>query len=506
MKCSYLVSLLVSLYLLPVQAQEPITARIIDSIRRTPIPFATVSVNRTVGVISSESGDFTLYPGRKSRTSDSLFISCLGYYEKAVAINEFKDTLVLLRPKVFELDEIILLNKNYTANEIMALVRDNLSGNYDHGFLKQKLFVRNSYYTYIDKKEAEMTSSTIPEFNQPFVDSLLRAIPDSDSDHSEILGNLYGKITGEDVITKLQIVRASHLRDENNKMSVDAITTKVQGIVQEHVKRDSYFKIKSGWIGTKTAIDSSFFGDDTLRVAEKAIEAQVAKAKARRERFLHYQKQQLSELQGQSFIPQKSDLNFIHKYRKYTYTLEHITALGGDVVYKIVFEPRRNADYHGTLYINADDFAVLRADYENVGSLRSFRLFGVSLDRYRHRGTLHYEKNERGKYALKYAMAEYGQKTGFKRPLKIIEKNRHVKGRRKQNEVAADVHVILRNTNKSEMIVYETEPIGEVTFAAYTEAADVSPVYLKAYDPAFWEGYNIIAPDTAIKEFRGVED
>ena len=108
-------------------------------------------------------------------------------------------------------------------------------------------------------------------------------------------------------------------------------------------------------------------------------------------------------------------------------------------------------------------------------------------------------------YVLKYADKEDGTNFGIKRPLKVIEKNKHTKGRRKQNELSSDIHFALSNTEKSELVVFETDPLSESSYEAFTEESKVKPIYLPAYDPNFWEGYNVIEPNQAIKDFKSIE-
>ncbi|SFT04209.1 CarboxypepD_reg-like domain-containing protein [Zhouia amylolytica] len=492
--------------ILPSSGQNSITARVIDTTSKQPIPFATITLNKNSGIISSESGNFTLHLNANITEHDSLYINCLGYSEKTLNISKFNDSIIFLSPKDIELNEVVLLNKNYTLEEIIEHVKDSLEINYDFDFLKQKLFIRNSYYTKIDKKDAKLTESSIAEFNQPFVDSLLNAIPNTSSNHSEVLGEFYSKLSEDNAPSKLDIIKASRLYDKNNEMSITAMTEKLQAIVRKHVKRDSYFKIKSGIIGTKTEIDSSLFGDNQINQTKEAIETRKKQEEARRKRFLHFKKQSLTQLQKHNFIFKDSDLNFIHKDHKYQFELENLTTLNDYIVYKVSFHPKGSADYQGTLYINADDFAVIRVDYQNVKPLKTFKLFGVSFNHYLNKGTLLYEKNTRNKYALKYAEEKEGQLVGFKRPVKIIEKNKNVKGRRKQNEVASDVDFIVRNTDKVEMIVFENTPINKSVFTDFKEKPNVKPHYLSKYDPEFWQGYNIIEPNKAIKTFKSLEN
>ena len=72
------------------------------------------------------------------------------------------------------------------------------------------------------------------------------------------------------------------------------------------------------------------------------------------------------------------DLNFIEKSRKYEFTLFDYAYLNDEFVYAIAFKPKRSADFKGVMYINTDDFAIVRVDYENVKPLRKFGLLGIS--------------------------------------------------------------------------------------------------------------------------------
>ena len=91
---------------------------------------------------------------------------------------------------------------------------------------------------------------------------------------------------------------------------------------------------------------------------------------------------------------------------------------------------------------------------------------------------------------------------GFDRPLVITEKNKVVKGRNKQNQLKMDLNVVNRNTQRYQLVVFETTPIESEVFDAFEEKAEILPVNRVTYDPDFWEGYMIIEPNAAIKEFR----
>ncbi|TXG36613.1 carboxypeptidase-like regulatory domain-containing protein [Seonamhaeicola maritimus] len=491
-------------------SQESISAKLIDSTNQKPIAFANISFGKKSGVISNSNGDFQIHFKKKISTKDSLFISCLGYRNKSIPVLDFTDNIIFLSQKSIELDEVLVSNKTFTTEEIIEKVNQNLKMNYGFDFDKSKLFYRESYFNKITKNSIDVKESTIPEFNQKFIDSIMTIMPKEADDYTEILGELFTK-SAEEETNKLDIIKASHLYDKKKEVSFEGLEKRFNDIFKKHIKRDSYFKIKSGIFGTKEEIDSSFFdsADNKVKKEKEQTEAflkeQKKREQERKENFLKYRKRTITNLKHDSFIFEDSHLNFLEKSKKYDFEILDYLFLNNNFVYKMSFEPKRGADYKGTLYINTDDFAIIRVDYENIKPIRNFRLLGISYQEKTHNGTLIYSKNGTGVYTLKYAESENENNFGIKRPLKIIEKNKNVKGRRKQNELSTDLHFIMSNITRKELVVFESESIDNATFSAYTETPNVSPTYLPAYDPKFWEGHNVIEPNQAIKDFKSID-
>ncbi|GAA4238634.1 hypothetical protein GCM10022291_29870 [Postechiella marina] len=508
MKHFYFALLSLSFLTFQLHAQEQsIGAKLIDSLSKKPIPFATISTTKNSGVISNSSGNFVIHFRKKPSKKDSIFIRCLGYKTKRYLTHTFTDSIVLLSPESIELNEVLLSNKNYTAEEIIEKAKENLNTNYEFNYIKSRLFYRASDFSNMTKNEVDIKKSTIPEFNQKFVDSILLAMPKNADDYTEILADLYGK-SNQDESFKLDIIKASHLYDKSKQVSLEGFEEKFNSIVKKYVKRDSYFKIKSGLFGTKESIDSSFFESnkqEEIEQTEAFIEQKKKNEAARKKNFLNYRKSSIADLQNTSFLFEDSDLNFLEKPNRYHFKIEDYSFLNDNFVYKITFTPKRKEDYKGTIYINADDFAIVRLDYENVKALKNFRLLGISYSKYLKKGTFIYSKISTDKYSLKYADIEEGSTFGIKRPLAIIEKNKHTKGRRKQNELSSDIHFIISNRHKNELVVFEDEPITESLFNNFTEKPKTSPIYLPKYNPDFWKGYNVIEPNQAIKDFKSIE-
>ena len=217
--------------------------------------------------------------------------------------------------------------------------------------------------------------------------------------------------------------------------------------------------------------------------------------------FATFKKNSLGKIMEKQFFLDDSDLNFINKNNRYDFKMVAFTYWGDDAVYILDFEPKRGEDYKGRLYINADDFAIIRLDYNNVKSLRTFNLLGISLDQYLDRGKMIFSKNKDGFYYLRYLEEELGARVGIKRPLKIIEKNKRVKGRNKQNELYLKLDMASNGVNKHELILFDTEVITEKELNSIKENNTILPTYMPNYDPEFWKGYNILEPNQAIKDF-----
>ncbi|MBT8182838.1 MAG: carboxypeptidase-like regulatory domain-containing protein, partial [Eudoraea sp.] len=176
-------------------------------------------------------------------------------------------------------------------------------------------------------------------------------------------------------------------------------------------------------------------------------------------------------------------------------------AIDDEGVYVIEFNPKRSADFRGTIYVNIEDFAVMRIDYENVNSLKRIKLLGFSYEEITYKGTTIFSKGSNNKYDLRFIDKVFGRKMGVRRPLSVIEKNKYVKGRRKQNELSMELDIVNFNTEKYELVVFDSELISNGEFSNSAENETVKATYLSSYNPEFWEGYDIMEPNKAIREF-----
>ncbi len=216
--------------------------------------------------------------------------------------------------------------------------------------------------------------------------------------------------------------------------------------------------------------------DSTDAVAlKKELDEKKKNEEERKTNFAKYRKRAIVGMMEGLFFKEDTHLNFINKSRKYNFNITDFTYMGEDAVYILDFEPKGSADYKGRLFINSDDFAIIRLDYENVKPLKKFNLLGVSMNQYLGKGKMIFNKSANDKYDLRYLEQEDGTRVGIRRPLKIIEKNKHVKGKNKQNELSVKLDMATVGVNKHEIIVFNTEPLSKSAYEAFTENNTVLP-------------------------------
>ncbi|WP_019668235.1 carboxypeptidase-like regulatory domain-containing protein [Eudoraea adriatica] len=470
---------------------QSISSRVVDIKTNEGIPYATVQFSEDRGIITNEEGRFSINLNSGIKQQDSIYISSMGYKKTAVPFKASLDSVIYIEPKAIELNEVYLFNNDLSIDEIIEKVKENLLVNYNRDPIRQRLFFRQSSLNTMTKLDIEFEESTIEELNKKFLDSVVSILPRNASYYTESLCDFYRKPDEH----RLYIEKAAELYDKNNEGSMEALSAKLERIFRENVKPNSYLKIKSGWFGQKVEIDSIFdSSEDKADLENEAIDDG-------NKHFLSSKKSQLHDLYSELFYNDDTKLNFIAKSNRYEFSLKGYTAIEDEGVYVIGFSPKRSEDFRGTIYVNIEDFAVMRIDYENVNSLKRIKLLGFSYEEITYKGTTIFSKGSNNKYDLRFIDKVFGRKMGVRRPLSVIEKNKYVKGRRKQNELSMELDIVNFNTEKYELVVFDSELISTGEFSNSVENETVKATYLSSYNPEFWEGYDIMEPNKAIREF-----
>lgn len=491
---SFFFFFIVFLGIQPIISQD-LTATIVDAQTDAPIPFATIVTGKHSGLITNESGVFTITQAQLKRIKDSIFISSMGY-ENVALWKPSGDLTIRLAPKTFELAEIFINANPLSAQEVIEKVKENLNTNYNIAPSKRKIFFRQSDLNLMDKVDFGFKKSTIKELNKELIDEIAASISRESWSYKEAVGDFYGDYRTQ----KLYVDKAARLYDKTKDVSFEGLTENLERIFKENVKPDSYIKIRSGLIGTKLELDSI-----TNENKEEAAVVQREVEKPKSSSFQSSMKNRLSELYEQLFFKEGTALDILDKSNRYRFTHTDYTFIDDAAVYIITFEPKRRKDFKGVLYVNTEDFAVMRLEFQNVRPLKKFGLFGI---RYRHsvfKGKMLFAKEASGGYGPRYIELEDGKTVGVDRPLNVIEKNKHVKGRRKQNELALHLDIGITNRTKYELVVFSSETITQGDFENTVENPKVEASYLTKYDPDFWKDHTIMEPNAAIQAFEVVE-
>ncbi len=478
-----------------IQAQNT-KAIVVEQKTKTPIPYATIKYGEFKGVITNEEGFFNITDVLKK--SDSLKISSIGYASQNITVSQLKDSLFLV-PKEIELSSVFLSSKKYTVDEILENIKENLEANYIADYTKQRFFMRESYIQHMKQFKFDFLKCSIKEISEKLLDSMVNLVPQKSSYYNETLGDFYS--IPNTTQTKLTLIKASKLYDKNSDATSDALQEKFTAILKKNIKKDSYLKIKSGWFGSKVQVDS------ILPDKKKSIDSlqnELKKRKKEQKWFFASRKNTLSKMMKNLFFDDESDLNIIDKSNRYEFTLKGVIEFQDDLAYVLDYKPKWREDFKGTLYVNTNDFAVLRMDYESVDPIydKKFNLLGININHLKYKGTAVFSKGDLNYYSLKYASHTNISSAKINRPLTIIEKNKHVKGRRKQNELKLDMHIHSVNISKKEIVVFDTESLSNIK--NIKENKDIEIKYFSSYNANYWKGYNIIEPNTAIKAFKTI--
>lgn len=485
---------------------QNITGKIVDANTGESIPYANIKVSDSETIISNSEGVFTL--SEKNNDSSQLMISYLGYVSQQVSIGELKkqENTVKLKPGIFELDDVNVSDVKLDANSIMAKVKENLKKHYGSNTkaIKNTLFMRE-FGTFKPKKlNIEITKSTgfsksaLKAANGDVANFTSRLLSNPPQEFTDVLGNYYtGLVAGKDkpiYATKLDVVKATKLKDENRSVSLDDVEKIAGNIFLKHLDTTKYYRIKSGWFGSRDTIS---LRKDFNKKKKKQKKSELNSAKGNVMSFM-----------AENNFLQGGKMNFVSNTELYEYTYEGaIYSSQNEFAYVISFKPKKSkAKYTGKLYISENDFAVLRADYslakgKTLGGINLKLLLGVKASENVSNGTVIFKQNASGEgYHLQYASSETGQYFYLNRPLKFIELTDE-----DRDVVAIDIKVEGNMTEKVEFLNISQVEISTSALETVKEE-EFEYIRLKRYDPKIWKDYTAIEPLEEMKQFKIVEE
>ena len=463
-------------------SSQTLQINVIDSISEKPIAYSNVYFSNNTGLITDGTGNFELIKSQLSQ-NDSMYVSMIGYDKKSFLVNNFNDSLIKLVQSPIQLSSVFLTSKKLSSDEIISSVIKNIEMNYEKEFTENKIYLSRKSNSITEKFTIDKFKSTVPNINSSLIDSLLANLKKDNNSGLQTLAYYYKNF--EDEAQKIKIIKSSETHNKQGEV-LESISKKMEEAFKNELKSDSYFKIKSGIFGGNLDIDGLEEIDSTNIESVKKFEKKEINEK---DDFANSQIRTVNRLYNSLFFEKDSYLNFILKPNKYIFSEPKIDFLGNDLVYIIEATPKGRGKYSGILYINTDDFAVVRIDFKNIKPVYNIKLLGVFVNIYLRDGKMILSKFENKKYSLSYFKINSGRRVGFDRPLKLIEKNKNVKGRRKQNQISFRMDIISDEKTITELQVFKSKKISKDEFENLKNKNQVLPEYSEEFTSNFWEEF-----------------
>ena len=506
MKVNFTQKNLFNLFLFLVISQlgiaQNITGKIIDSQTGEAIPYANIQVNNSESLISNLEGYFTLSE-KYSSDETIITITYLGYAHRQMSVLDLKkaQNTVRLIQGIVELNDVDISNEKPDANKIMAKVKENLKRNYNEGQPKKDLiFVRNSTafkptkFDFEIDKSTVLTSKALKSTNAELSAFTKLLIAEPPHQFTDYLCNYYTATTKKDgkdeLLTKLEVLKATKLKNENRSTSLDDLEKKFTDIILQNLDSTKFYRVKSGLFGSRDTIS---LRKDYNKSKNIKVENQLTASKS----YLDYYMKRNDILSAKR-------LAFINKPDQYDYVYEGATySKENEFVYVISFKPRKSkAKYTGKIYVSENDFAVLRTDYTLEEGEKEFGfnmklLLGVKFSVNVSKGTIIYKQNPNDNgYFMQYAALESGQYFYFNRPIKFIELTKGEK-----DVVKFELKVEGSSKDKTEYMNMKREEVSKATVEDFKEE-DFKFINIKKYDPKIWKDYSAIEPLEEMKQFK----
>lgn len=473
---------------------QHITGQIVDAKTNEPIAFATVTFDGNHGVVSNMEGFFNI-PAEGLSLETILTVSFMGYETQDLTIQSLKNQnqRISLKEAINQLNTVYLTNKVASVDSIMARVQRNLDANYRFSDVQYTLFRRQTTFfkahdlkVNIEKSSA-FNKKQLEASNKQFDELTHRIVKNPPTQmFTDVLSDIYLK---SDYKGKMEITQATKLIDLKNNVNLETIQSRVSAIVLQHLDTTKTYKVKTGWFKVEDSLSfkkSREFGKDSANNNFESIKSD-----------------NINTIKAHLY-DSASVLDFVLNTTDYNYQLTNVTTIDDQLVYIINFNPRKNrAKFQGTLYINDEDYAILKLDYSyaegKIGEKLNLKfLLGVKYVEKVNKGTVIYKRNTQSKnYYPYYINHESGRYVYAHRPFKFVENSNIIK-----NKVAFDVIVEGTMVQKQELMSVDYKPFDSTSFNAITEAKKIDYIELKKYDPSLWTKYTIMEPLEELKKFK----
>ncbi|NEV93317.1 carboxypeptidase-like regulatory domain-containing protein [Psychroflexus sp. YR1-1] len=492
MKFSFSLVLLLSIFSIQLQAQS-LRGRVVDAGNQEGIPFVTVQLGENYGVISNAEGYFVLQL-KTTNTDSPIIFSSMGFERLEIPLKDFEDEQVIrLKPATYALDEVLLFDKQLTAEDILEKFIAKAEENHQLSNARVQVFLRsnNDYKAEtfaIDVEKASfLNRSERQKMNENIRNLGKKITQTSSTSYRERLTDIYAF---EDTLIN-HYQKALNLINRKTTFDTEDIQNQVFLELLKSLESPNSFKVKSGII----PLDRDLSLNDMLEDLE---EDQLKLPDT-----LRHKNAWRSESYKKHAIQFENDFFTSPKY--YAYELVGVTKAYGQPCYHIRFTPdRRKGKYVGDLYINTRDFGMVSYTYDleegrKAMSVNLKFVLGIKANTFADSGFLIFSKNSDNTYYPKYIKQTNGDYAYINRSLSFKE-NHPNRSKRKKLTFEFEMEFNLIETIEYVGVEYQNivpELKNDLSFEDYILIDEV-----EKYDTGYWKDYNIIEATEAIKDYK----
>ena len=172
-------------------------------------------------------------------------------------------------------------------------------------------------------------------------------------------------------------------------------------------------------------------------------------------------------------------------------------------MYIISFTPKLRGDFTGKMYITANTFALIRADYRYSEGKdgTDFSLLGIDYCEDQFVGSVLFEKKG-DRYALKYFSKKTGNTFSIERPFGLVKKRKRFMFDKKLCEIKIKLSIEMETESLVEVLIIDEEEISKDEFLAFKPLREFELQKVDKFDDKLWEGHTIIEPTKQMKEYQ----
>lgn len=468
--------------------------KVFDFETKEPLPFANIFIEgKSIGTISNSQGEFAL-DLEIANNNDSVIFSYMGYENFKVSTKDIKEfESIYLQKSLLKLPNVSVYAQNLTAKDIIKLIETNYIENYPQNNFRSKIF----FHKYLNisfsrENELELKKSNFEMLNKELVSDVFNMIPKDIIQYQDCIIDIFNYTDKR----KIQPVKAISLEEGSMEILQKKIDEKLTDLYldfEESKKNNKvYYKVNSGLLFNVDIDDEEldsveeFHNKDSLNYYIQT----------------NYLKNDINNLMKQYADIKSKNWEFISSPNKYQYEM-NLNVLNEELVYEIIFKPKKNGLYKGIMYVNSDNYAILQLDYEYAPgkSNQNFQLFGLGYSMKNRGARVIFAKGDTG-YYLKYLKAKKITFASLNRNISLLKKEKRILFDKILNKIKLEMELAVDIYDNSEILVLENDVITKENYDRINE-----PKYMKfkkefAYTPEMWENRTVIVPNKELKIYQ----